>query len=84
MDGREETCDEILVERFVLTHLVDGVPLGRRHSLLDGLRGDVLALEVVAAHALVRRQGGASLRRKEDDFIVKFYFNMEIECYNVS
>lgn len=62
MDGWEETGDEISIEQFVLTHLVDGVPLGRRHSLLNSLRGDVLALEVVATHSLVRRQSGASLK----------------------
>ena len=62
MNGWEETVDQVLVQRLVLTHLVDGVPLGGRHALLDGLGRDVLALKVVTAHPLVGRLSCASLK----------------------
>lgn len=66
VDGREETGDEVLVEGLVLAHLVDGVPLLRRHPLLDRLRR-VLHLRVVTVHLLVRGHRGASLRTRSND-----------------
>ena len=39
VQGGEEAVDQVLVEGLVLRHLVDGVPLGGRHPLLDLLRG---------------------------------------------
>ena len=62
VDGWEEACDQVLVERLVLAHLVDGVPLLRRHPLLDRLRR-VFHLRIVAIHLLVRGHSCASLKK---------------------
>ena len=62
VDGWEEACDQVLVESLVLAHLVDGVPLLRRHPLLDRLRR-VFHLRIVAIHLLVRGHSCASLKK---------------------
>ena len=64
MDGREKARYQVLVERLVLAHLVDGVPLLRRHPLLDRL-GRVIHLRVVTVHLLVRGHRCASLKWTE-------------------
>ena len=62
MDGREKARYKVLVECLVLAHLVDGVPLLRRHPLLDRLRR-VFHLRIVAIHLLVRGHSCASLKK---------------------
>ena len=68
MNGREKTCDEVLIQRLILAHLVDRVPLLRRHALLDGLRG-VFHVGIIAVHLRVRRDRGASLKMEQGDFL---------------
>ena len=75
MDGWEKAGDEVLVERLVLAHLVDRVPLLWGHPLFDRLRR-VFHLRVVTVHLLVRGHRGASLKEvkvmlKVEDRILK-------------